>query len=121
MTLPREVMPRRLYMVTRRCTQLVESAGVMHKLVYAATNPIKDRLVDKVHHWPGVNALAALLGGRSLHATRPRHLFRANGPMPATVTLNLSLPRELGEPEQLLAELRDRVGAELGMSKLTRP
>jgi hypothetical protein len=26
---------------------------VMRKLVYVATNPVKDRLVEKVHHWPG--------------------------------------------------------------------
>ena len=31
--------------------------------------------------------------------------------MPATVTLHLELPRELGEPQQLLAELRERVAA----------
>ncbi len=90
---------------------LVEPADVMHKLVYVATNPIKDRLVDKVHHWPGVNGLAALLAGRMLHPTRPRHFFRPNGPMPAAVTLTFTLPRELGDPEQLLAELRERVAA----------
>jgi putative transposase len=90
---------------------LVEPADVMHKLVYVATNPVKDRLVEKVHQWPGVSGLAALLGGRTLHATRPRHFFRADGPMPATVTLNLVLPHELGEPQQLVAELREQVAA----------
>ena len=90
---------------------LVEPADVMHKLVYVATNPVKDRLVEKVRHWPGVNGLAALLGGRTLHATRPRHFFRPTGPMPATVTLHLELPREFGDPPQLLAELRERVAA----------
>ncbi|HWO25906.1 MAG TPA: hypothetical protein VNO30_44530 [Kofleriaceae bacterium] len=38
---------------------LVDVADVMDKLVYVATNPVKDRLVEKVHHWPGVNGLAA--------------------------------------------------------------
>jgi putative transposase len=71
---------------------LVDVADVMHKLVYVATNPVKDRLVDKVHHWPGVNGLAALLGGHSLDATRSRHFFRPGGPMPAAVTLKLALP-----------------------------
>jgi hypothetical protein len=32
---------------------LVDVADVMHKLVHVATNPVKDRLVDKVHQWPG--------------------------------------------------------------------
>jgi hypothetical protein len=90
---------------------LVDPADVMHKLVYVATNPVKDRLVEKVHHWPGINGLAALLGGRALHATRPRHFFRPDGPMPATVTLTLALPPELGEPAPLLAELRAQVAA----------
>ncbi len=90
---------------------LVAPTDVMHKLVYVATNPVKDRLVEKAHQWPGVNGLAALLGGRTLHATRPRHFFRPSGPMPAAVTLNLELPRELGDPQQLLAELRERVAA----------
>ncbi|MEO7730945.1 MAG: hypothetical protein ABIY55_08250, partial [Kofleriaceae bacterium] len=35
--------------------RLVDRADVMDKLVYTATNPVKDGLVDKVHHWPGVN------------------------------------------------------------------
>jgi putative transposase len=91
---------------------LVDPVDVMHKLVYVATNPVKDQLVERAHHWPGVNGLAALLGGRTLHATRPRHFFRTNGPMPAAVTLNLTLPPELGDPQQLLAELRRRVAAE---------
>ena len=90
---------------------LVEPADVMHKLVYVATNPVKDRLVEKVHHWPGVNGLAALLGGHTLHATRPRHFFRPNGPMPAAVTLTLALPPELGDPQPLLDELRGQVAA----------
>ena len=54
---------------------LVDSADVMRKLVYAATNPVKDRLVERVHHWPGVNGLAALLGRRPLRATRPLALL----------------------------------------------
>ena len=69
--------------------RLVDTAAVMRKLVYAATNPVKDRLVERVHHWPGVNGLSALLGQRPLHATRPRHFFRPGGSMPEAVTLHL--------------------------------
>jgi len=83
----------------------------MRKLVYVATNPVKDRLVERVHHWPGVNGLAALLTQRPLNATRPRHFFRRDGAMPEVVTLQLVLPSELGDPEQLRAELRQQVTA----------
>jgi putative transposase len=91
--------------------RLVDPIDVMRKLVYAATNPVKDRLVARAHHWPGVNGLPALLGGRALHASRPRHFFRSVGPMPASVTLNLAFPPELGDSQQLLAELREQVTA----------
>ena len=90
---------------------LVDAADVMRKLVYTATNPVKDRLVERVHHWPGVNGLAALLGQRPLHAMRPRHFFRSQGRMPEAVTLRLELPPELGDLESLLAELRQQVAA----------
>src|SRR4029078_3673561 len=35
--------------------------AVIDKLVYTATNPVQDHLVDRVHHWPGANGLTALL------------------------------------------------------------
>jgi REP element-mobilizing transposase RayT len=65
--------------------KLVGREAVMDKLVYTATNPVKDHLVDRVQHWPGVNGLAALLAGRPLRATRPLHFFRSTGAMPDTV------------------------------------
>lgn len=92
--------------------RLVDPADVMRKLVYTATNPVKDRLVERAHHWPGVNGLSALLGRRPLHATRPRHFFRPDGSMPESVTLHLEIPPELGDPQQLRDELRERVAAE---------
>ena len=91
--------------------KLVGREAVMDKLVYTATNPVQDHLVERVHHWPGVNGLAALLSGRSLRATRPLHFFRTNGAMPEAVELALTLPLELGPADAVLAELRDRVRA----------
>jgi REP element-mobilizing transposase RayT len=38
--------------------KLVGREAVIDKLVYTATNPVQDHLVDRVHHWPGVNARA---------------------------------------------------------------
>jgi putative transposase len=91
--------------------KLVGREAVMDKLVYTATNPVQDHLVERVHHWPGVNGLTALLSGRTLRATRPLHFFRANGAMPEAVELALTLPSELGPADAVLAELRDRVHA----------
>ena len=89
--------------------RLVDRADVLAKLVYVATNPVKDGLVEKVHHWPGVNGLAELLADREIVATRPTHYFRPDGPMPDTATLRLTVPRELGDAAQLRAELRTLV------------
>ncbi len=91
--------------------QLVDPADVLDKLVYTATNPVKDGLVEKVHHWPGVNGFSDLVNQRTIRATRPRHFFRADGPMPAEVTLELTIPPELGETSAVLAVLRERVAA----------
>ena len=85
---------------------LVDPADVIDKLIYVATNPVKDGLVERVHHWPGLNAVSALLAERPLRAHRPRHFFRNNGPMPKVVTLTLSIPPELGDRNQVVAQLR---------------
>jgi REP element-mobilizing transposase RayT len=90
---------------------LVDREAVMDKLVYTATNPVLDHLVDRVHHWPGVNGLVALLAGRSLRARRPLHFFRPKGPMPKELEMRLTIPPELGPEAEVLAELRDRVRA----------
>src|ERR1043166_4313811 len=91
--------------------KLVGREAVIDKLVYTATNPVADHLVDRVHHWPGVNGLHALLTARPLRATRPLHFFRRNGAMPDVLELPLTLPPELGPSAEVLAELRDRVQA----------
>ena len=41
--------------------RLVEVDDLVEKVVYAATNPVTAKLVARVHHWPGVNTLKALL------------------------------------------------------------
>lgn len=91
--------------------RLVDRETVMDKLVYTATNPVLDHLVDRVHHWPGVNGLVALLSGRSLRAQRPMHFFRKDGHMPEAVEMQLTIPPELGSETEVLAELRERVQA----------
>lgn len=88
---------------------LVGVGDVINKLVYAASNPVKDGLVDRVDHWPGVNGLSNLLNDRSIRARRPAHFFRVEGPMPAEVTLQLTLPPELGDPAEIRRAVRDGV------------
>jgi putative transposase len=94
------------------CTvRLIGRETVIAKLVYAASNPVKDRLVARVHHWPGVNGYTNLVFGRSLEATRPRHFFRDDGPMPEKITLHLTIPPELGPAQEIIAAVREGVEA----------
>jgi len=91
--------------------ELIETQDVLAKLVYVATNPVKDDLVERVHHWPGINGYRALISGTMLRATRPRHFFRSEGPLPAVIEAKLSLPAELGDREAFLVRLQELVTA----------
>lgn len=84
---------------------------VLRTMVYTATNPVKDGLVERVYQWPGINGYTALMAGRTLAATRPRHYFSTEGTMPAEVTLTFVIPPELGDADAFLAELRRQVAA----------
>ncbi|HUQ06699.1 MAG TPA: hypothetical protein VM261_29555 [Kofleriaceae bacterium] len=95
-----------------------DPSEVLDSVVYTITNPVKDGLVERVSQWPGVNSLQALLEQRPMRAVRPAHYFRANGPMPEVVMLELVIPPELGDGETVRNELRKRVAAaELGFEK----
>jgi putative transposase len=91
--------------------RLVDRDDILDKLVYTATNPVNDHLVERAHQWPGVNGLPALLARRPLRAHRPVHFFRASGLMPTTATLSLVVPPELGDSTRVFDELRTRVAA----------
>jgi REP element-mobilizing transposase RayT len=72
--------------------ELVTPADVLDKMVYAIVNPVKDHIVDQVHHWPGPSALAAITDGVKLEAKRPSRFFRPDGPLPDRASLNLARP-----------------------------
>jgi hypothetical protein len=89
--------------------EAVAAEDLLNQLVYIATNPVKDGLVDRVDHWPGPRFVQALLSRRPIKATRPRHFFRADGPMPEELELQLGLPEDFPEKEAFLAELERRI------------
>src|SRR5262245_16668141 len=91
--------------------RLEERDDVMNKLLYVATNPVKDGLVERAHQWPGFNGLQPLLGHLAVSVKRPKHFFQRGGVMPTTATLTLVIPPELGDADAVRAELRDRVAA----------
>jgi putative transposase len=87
-------------------TRLVDCETVIAKLIYAASNPVKDGLVERAHQWPGANGYPNFVSGRVLRARRPRHFFRNPGPMPETVTLKLTIPPELGVAHEVVEAVR---------------
>lgn len=93
--------------------RLVDPDDVIDKMIYALTNPVKDGLVEKAHHWPGTSTLPALVHDKPLVASRPRHFFRDDGPMPATVTLHIARPGGFEEltDEAFAAMVEARVAA----------
>jgi hypothetical protein len=93
------------------CTiEVLTVEDLLDKLVYVATNPVKDGLVEKVHHWPGPAFVAALLHGKTMRAHRPRHFFSDDGPMPEAVELTLCLPDHIADKQALLETLQRRIG-----------
>ena len=84
--------------------------GVIEKLVYCLTNPVKAGLVDRVHHWPGASSWTSMRTQAPVVAKRPDHFFRSNGPTPATVTLNITIPEVLGTRADVIREVEQRAG-----------
>ncbi len=91
--------------------ELVDRIDVIDKVVYTLTNPVKDGLVETVAHWPGVNTFKQLRTGESITVRRPRFFFSEDGTMPAEVTLQITLPEELGDPDYFRSEVEKGVAA----------
>jgi len=93
--------------------RLMDPEDVLNKMVYALANPAKDHLVERAAEWPGVSALKAVVGKTTLWAVRPRHFFRADGEMPARVSLEFLRPPgfEHLSPKQFASTLRERIAA----------
>ncbi len=91
--------------------RLVTPDDVIDKMTYALGNPVKDKLVDKAHRWPGVTSVDFLVHGRPLTASRPKHFFREEGPMPETVSLSFERPEgfEHFSAAEFAAMVLDRV------------
>jgi REP element-mobilizing transposase RayT len=92
--------------------RLVEPDDIIDKMTYALTNPVKDSLVEKAHHWPGATSLDALTRNKTLVASRPKHFFRdKEGPMPEVVSLSFARPHGLKDltPKEFAARVLERV------------
>jgi hypothetical protein len=68
--------------------ELVAPEDVLAKMTYAIANPVSSHLVEKVHHWPGVESLSAIEKDVPLTASKPARFFdHDNDELPHVVQL----------------------------------
>jgi hypothetical protein len=95
------------------CVELVGPEDILEKMVYAITNPVKDGLVERVVHWPGLDCLTAIEQDAPLVAERPVHFFRPDTSLPERESLTFVRPPGFEElsHDQWVARLREAVTA----------
>jgi REP element-mobilizing transposase RayT len=93
---------------SQKCSvvRLLDHSDIIEKIVYTLTNPVSAHLVERAVDWPGVNTHRR----ERIHATRPDKFFRKNGSrLPDEITLELTIPPELGPADQIRREIDARV------------
>jgi REP element-mobilizing transposase RayT len=88
---------------------LATPEDVVAKTAYVLANPVAAGLVGRGSEWPGLWSAPESIGGTPLVARRPKTFFRANGYMPETAELGLTVPPGFDDP----AEFRALVASEL--------
>jgi multisubunit Na+/H+ antiporter MnhG subunit len=69
--------------------ELVKAEDVLAKMVYAIANPVTGHLVERVHHWPGVESLTVIDHNVPLTATKPIRFFDPeNSDLPDVIDLH---------------------------------
>jgi REP element-mobilizing transposase RayT len=94
---------------------------ILQKVIYVLANPVAAGLVRRGSEWPGLWSSPGLIGGAPVTVERPQEFFRKDGPLPASVPLQLRRPPGFGSNEsfvellsQGLIEAENRAAAELG-------
>jgi putative transposase len=82
---------------------------IVDKVAYVLANPVAAALVPRGRKWPGLWAAPEEIGGGPVEVARPEVFFRRKGRLPASATLELTVPPGFASPQ----EFRDRVTAAL--------
>jgi REP element-mobilizing transposase RayT len=88
--------------------RLLDDAAVIDKIAYTLCNPVQEGLVQRGADWPGLR-----LGrpGR-YRVSRPGAFFRAEGPMPDELSLEIATPRLAGTDSRAAQARIDEAVAE---------
>jgi len=84
---------------------------VIEKAAYVLANPVAAGLVRRGRDWPGLWSEPDQIGAGRIRFTRPERFFRAEGPMPEAVELELTVPPGFESG----AQFRDRLIAALAV------
>ena len=84
---------------------LVSPQDVLSKIAYILANPAAAGLVRRGREWPGLWSAPEQIGAGPVLVKRPAHFFRANGPMPKKVSLELVCPTGFESVEEFRGQL----------------
>ena len=94
---------------------------ILQKMIYVLANPVAAGLVRHGREWPGLWSDPRQIGGAPLTVERPKEFFRKDGPLPASVELQLRRPPGFESDESFVAGLtqgliaaENHAAAELG-------
>ena len=83
----------------------IDPADVLAKAAYVLANPVAAGLVRRAADWPGVWTAPEQIGGDALIVRKPSFFFDPNGYIPATLELQLVVPRGFASADEFRALL----------------
>ena len=84
---------------------LASPQDVLAKCAYVLANPVAAGLVRRGSEWPGLWSAPAEIGTGPAQVKRPKHFFRAAGPMPETAALEFVCPPGFASAEDFRRQL----------------
>ncbi len=91
--------------------KLLEPGDIVEKAAYVLANPVAAGLVRTGREWPGLWSSPAQIGAGAICVRRPDFFFRADGPLPESVELELTEPPGFASPAEFREELVERLAA----------
>ena len=89
---------------------LVSPSDIVDKAAYVLANPVAAGLVRSGRLWPGLWSALDQIDGEALEASRPKHFFDPDGPLPDRIRLELTHPPMFASSGQFREELEIAIG-----------
>jgi putative transposase len=90
---------------------LLQPSDVVDKVAYVLANPVAAGLVPRGSDWPGLWSAPEQIGSVAVDVQRPAVFFRANGAMPDTIQLELTIPPGFDSAAEFRAKLSQALAA----------